>query len=491
MKHKYFLRGCLVWCLALRAGSGMAQTPTTSPFVAVDGSVATYYTMALRADGSLWSWGINRDGQLGYPTTTEISPTPQEVKILAATGPRTVWTQVTAGANTAFALRSDGSLWAWGTNYGRYGNGNQTSPGGTSPTAIPHPATAAAGTVWTQVEAGSVHTLASRSDNTLWAWGSNSSGALGDGSGLSQSAPILIPTPTGAAPGTRWTQLSCGSSYSMALRSDGTLWGWGENYFGALGVSTNQNSFTPVPITQIPAPAGAAAGTTWTRVVAGNDHTLAMRSDGSLWVWGNSGSTNLAMQRVAVPATAPASAQWVDFAAGYIFSGALLSDGTLWTWGSNLDGQLGLNSTTFQSTPRQEFTRSRWTKVTMGSSFTLALDPQGLVYGSGYNVQGSLGDGTTINRLTFKPSLAPVLAATAPRLLLAPQPTPNPAHDYLTLPDVAPTATLRLHDTQGRLMREARPVAGTVDVRGLAPGLYLLTVQEPGHTSRAARVVLE
>ncbi|UOQ53284.1 T9SS type A sorting domain-containing protein [Hymenobacter cellulosivorans] len=490
MKHSYLITGALAVCLALQTGTSRAQTAASSPYVTVAGTVSPdryACSLGLRADGTLWSWGVNQAGQLGYNTSGGLGayPTPQQIITPATATPGTVWTHFTIATNAVFALRSDGSLWAWGDIFGH----GPTGAYGSLPRLISPPSTAAPGTVWTQLSAGSRHMLALRSDHSLWTWG----GPTYTANGINQysNVPVPVPTPASAAPGTYWTHISAGDEYSMALRSDGTLWGWGNNYYGVLGVYQNQGAFKDLPPTQVPDPPTAAAGTTWTYVKAGNFLTAALRSDGSLWTWGG---TNVyePLKQIPIPSTAPASARWMAITVGDDCYGALLSDSTLWTWGGNSHGQLGIGVTTFQTNPIQEYRRSHWSTVAMGNQFSLAIDSKGDIYGTGFNGLGALGDGTTqTNRLVFTRSLSPLLAAAPPRTLPAPQASPNPAHDYLSVPGLAPTATLRLHDAQGRLVREARPVAGRLDVRGLSPGLYLLTVQEPGQASRAARVVLE
>ncbi|TGE21966.1 T9SS type A sorting domain-containing protein [Hymenobacter aquaticus] len=494
MPFRYPLPALLTGLLLAGFAAAQAQTPATSPYVAVDGANSTFTSLALRADGSLWSWGDNRYGQLGYATPNAArNAVPAQVPPPASAAAGTKWASFAVGSNYALALRTDGSLWVWGLDFGNYGTGTTSSVGGPAPVRVPEPATAAAGTTWTQVAVGNSHNVALRSDGTLWAWGLNSSGEVGDGTTTRRPTPIRIPTPATAAPGTTWTQLSCGASYTLALRSDGTLWGWGSNRFNELSMPLNQGTDLPVPPTQVPAPAGAAPGTTWVRVVAGSSHSVALRSDNTLWEWGPTPSTTTSrlVRPVPTPSGVAPGTQWTELGAGYGFSAALRSDGTLWGWGTSSIGQLGLGPAISAIVPTQEVTYSQWAHLSGASGYTLAIDQQGRVYGSGSNSFGELGDGTTTDHLTFKPSLAPVLAATAPRTLPAPQPWPNPAHDYLRVPNLAPAATVRLHDTQGRLVRDTRPTAGQVDVRGLSPGLYLLTVQEPGQASRAARVVLE
>lgn len=489
VKSYYFFRH---WAPVLAAAllGAAAQAQPTAPYLKVGGCSMGFGSMALRADGTLWGWGDNRHGQAGNGVVSNYRVVPTLVSRPAAAAAGTTWTDFTLSNVFAIGLRSDGTLWAWGDNYGSFGDGTQISH--FTPSLVPAPAAAAAGTVWTQVSSGATHTLALRSDGTLWGWGGNYFGTVGDGTSTDRLLPVLIPTPTGAAAGTTWTQVSCGAYHTLALRSDGTLWSWGNNVFGQLGHSMGQGTQTGLPTTLVPAPAGATPGSRWVRVVGGNDHTLALRSDGTLWSWGN-GYTGLTMNQIPTPTGAAAGTTWTEFAAGYIFSAALRSDGTLWTWGLNGYGQLAVNTTASYTTPQREFTRSTWSHVGAGSGHTLAVDLPGLVYGSGDNAQAELGDGTTTGRLLFARSLAPMLA-TAPAQPAAVQalPYPNPAREYCYLPGASAAANLRLHNALGQLVRETVPTADhSLDVRGLPAGLYLLTVQEPARPAYTVRVVVE
>src|SRR3989337_2999238 len=138
-------------------------------------------------------------------------------------------------------------------------------------TAFPSGATGE--TVKSQIAAGSYHTLAIKSDGTLWAWGYNYSGQLGDGTTSNKTTPVQIGT------GTNWSQIAAGGYHTLAIKSDGTLWAWGGNSFGQLGDGTSSDyKTTPVQI---------GTGTNWSQIAAGGYHTLAIKSDGTLWAWGN------------------------------------------------------------------------------------------------------------------------------------------------------------------------------------------------------------
>ena len=172
--------------------------------------------MVVHTDGSLWAWGDNSGGELGDGTIANES-TPEH--ILAGTK----WQSVAAGWADTFAIQTNGTLWAWGTNgYGQLGDGATTSLSPT-PEQIGYPYT------WKAVSSNAYHTLAIRSDGTLWAWGYNFQGQLGDGSTTNRSAPVQV----GSA--TNWVSISAGYFHSVGIRSDGTLWAWGDNSVRSAG----------------------------------------------------------------------------------------------------------------------------------------------------------------------------------------------------------------------------------------------------------------
>ena len=178
---------------------------------------------------------------------------------------------IATGSNHAVAIKSDGTLWAWGNN-GSGQLGDNTFLNRTIPEQV------GSVTTWSAVAAGSNFTVALRSDGTLWAWGNNGSGQLGDGTTTNQTTPAQIGTLT------TWKAVAAGTGFTLALRSGGTLWAWGSNGSGQLGDGTFGNRNTPEQIGSV---------TTWSAVAADSNFIIALRSDGTLWAWGNNGSGQL------------------------------------------------------------------------------------------------------------------------------------------------------------------------------------------------------
>jgi alpha-tubulin suppressor-like RCC1 family protein len=316
---------------------------------------AGYHTAAVKTDGTLWTWGYNRCGPLGDGTTTNRSSP------VTTAGAGTTWCQVSAGGYYhTTAVKTDGTLWTWGrNNFGELGDGTTTNR--SSPVT-----TAGAGTTWCQASAGGYHTVAVKTDGTLWTWGYNGSGRLGDNTTTDQSSPV-----TTAGGGTTWCQASAGYRHIAAVKTDGTLWTWGYNGYGRLGDNTTTDQSSPVTT--------AGGGTTWCQASAGYRHTTAIKTDGTLWTWGRNNcgqlGDNTTTNRSSPVTTAGAGTTWCQVSAGgYYNTTAVKTDGTLWTWGRNNTGQLGTGTTTDQSSPGTTAgAGTTWCQVSAGGGHTAAI----------------------------------------------------------------------------------------------------------------------
>jgi len=319
------------------------------------------HTVAIKTDGTLWMWGNNAHGQLGDNTTASRSTPRQEFTS------STNWKQVSGGRHTA-AIKTDGTLWAWGLNsYGQLGD-NTTANRSTPRQEF------TSSTNWKQVAAGYRHTVAIKTDGTLWAWGRGIDGQLGDNTLVEKNTPIQVGTAT------NWKQVVVAESRSIAIKTDGTLWAWGHNYFGGLGTGFGQ--------TKVSNPSQIGTATNWKQVSSAAYFAAAIKTDGTLWSWGDSANFIVGVGHfgdntsVAVRSTPiqefTSSTNWKQVScAGKQTSAstaAIKTDGTLWLWGSNSYGRLGDNTTEHRSTPRQEITSStNWKQVSGGYGHTACI----------------------------------------------------------------------------------------------------------------------
>ena len=332
-------------------------------------------------EGNLWTWGRNNNGNLGDNTIINRS-TPVTTFAGGAN-----WKQVSDGSYHTTAIKTDGTLWTWGRN--DFGNlGDNTIITRSTPVT-----TFAGGTNWKQVAGGGAHTAAIKTDGTLWTWGNNSSGQLGDNTTTDRSTPV-----TTFAGGTNWKQVTSGGSFTAAIKTDGTLWTWGNNSSGQVGDNTTTNRSTPVTT--------FAGGTNWKQVSCGGSHTAAIKTDGTLWTWGNNTDgrlgDNTTTTRSTPVTTFAGGTNWKQVACGFFHTSAIKTDGTLWTWGYNFNtGQLGDNTTTQRNTPVTTFAGgTNWKQVACGFYHTSAIKTDGTLWTWGVNSNGQLGDNAVISRST-------------------------------------------------------------------------------------------
>ena len=326
-----------------------STTARTAPVVVANGAATTAWTkiavgdqfaVALRAGtgsstttgGTLWAWGLNTNGQLGLGDQTNRS-VPTQV------GKDATWVGVWAGKSHVVALKTDGTLWAWGRNAeGQLGDLTttvRTAPvkvGGTDKTNT---------NTYISASAGGTHTLAILKDGSLYSWGDNTNGQLGN------AATSTTPVPTPAKIGSlTYLAVSAGANHSVAIDTTGKLWAWGSNSSGQLGNNSNGGT--------VNAPTQITTDSDWTIISAGGAHTLAVRSNGALWAWGANSDGQLGdgsgIDQIS-PIQVGTDRTWISISAGANHSAGLKADNSLWTWGRNTDGQLGNGKTVISVVP--------------------------------------------------------------------------------------------------------------------------------------------
>jgi alpha-tubulin suppressor-like RCC1 family protein len=284
--------------------------------------------------------------------------------------------KVGAGWGHTCAIKQDGSLWCWGWNgYGQLGDGTNTSRN--TPVQIMSSGV-------TSVSLGDSHTCAIKQDGSLWCWGNNYYRQLGDGTNTIRTTPVQIMS-SGVS------SVALGGYHTCAVKTDGSLWCWGRNDSGQLGDGTYTDRTTPVQIMS----SGVSS------VALGYAHTCAVRADGSLWCWGRNDSGQLG-DGTYTDRTTPVqimSSGVSSVALGGGHTCAVKTDGSLWCWGRNDSGQLGDGTWTGKNTPVQIMS-SGVSSVALGGGHTCAVKTDGSLWCWGYNNSGQLGDGTWTDKTT-------------------------------------------------------------------------------------------
>ena len=340
------------------------------------------------------SWGENTYGQLGHGSIGVDSDTPAQVSNLGDVK------TVQGGCAHSLALKNNGTVWAWGlNNVGSVGDGTATL----RQTPVQVKAGSAFLTDINSVSAGCIHNLALKSDGTVWVWGHNTDGEIGDGTKTHRYSAVEVKNSDGSAlSGIK--AVSASQNHSLALKEDGTVLAWGNNEYGELGNGTSgfyTGSPTPVQVENLN---GIKA------VAAGSYYSLALKEDGTVLAWGNNYDGILGNGTAGGFSDTPVQVSNLNgvkaVAAGGTFSLALKDNGAVFAWGKNSSGQLGDGTTTHSYTPVQVKETALWLEpvplqnvkaISAGRSHGLALKEDGTMRAWGNNEHGQLGDGTFDN----------------------------------------------------------------------------------------------
>ncbi len=323
------------------------------------------HTVALKSDGTVWAWGDNGQGQLGDATNANRSvaaPVPGVGGVVA----------VSAGDSYSVALKSGGTVWAWGYNYeGQLGDGTTLYARSTAVRVIGL-------TTIEAISSGLNHTVALKGDGTVWAWGGNGSGQLGDATLSNRNRPVQVAGLGGV------TAVSSGRNFSLAVKTDGTVWAWGDNSYGQLGDGTIARRTTAVRVSGLEDVVAVAAG---------HFHALALKDDGTVWAWGSNSSGQLG-DGTSTTRTTPVQMKGlngiVGLAAGSAHSVVLKGDGGVWTCGNNYSGQLGDGTYTKRPLPVLAHGVSGVLSVAAGQGCTVVLNSDGTLRGWGDNTNQQL-----------------------------------------------------------------------------------------------------
>ncbi|MFO0477358.1 MAG: T9SS type A sorting domain-containing protein [Bacteroidota bacterium] len=356
---------------------------TTAQSIACGG----WHSLGICNDSTVKAFGENATGQIGNGNTTDQS-TPFTVPGLSGI------IAVSAGGDQleahSMALKANGTVWSWGSNlYGGLGNASATG------TYVTAPVQALILTAAKAISVGGWHSAALKSDGTVWCWGWNTDGQLGDGTTTDKSIPTQVPSLTGI------TKIAAGTYHTLALKNDGTVWAWGDNVNGQIGNGTTGTDKTsPVQVSGL---------TNVVAIAAGRFFSMAVKSDGTVWTWGQNlygqlGNGNTTDSNVPVQVSGLTGITSAVAATGAFHVHALKNDGTVWSWGRNTYGNLGNNTIVDSNVPIQMTGFTSPIGMSAGTNFSLFYKADGTMWGTGRNSSGQLGDGTATQRNTASQS---------------------------------------------------------------------------------------
>ncbi len=339
---------------------------------------------AIMNDGTTWSWGLGSSGQLGNGSSTAAVSSP--VQVVGGLS----FQKVAAVNQSTYGLDVLGNLWGWGTNgFGNLGNN--------SVTAVSSPVLVVGNIKFTGLVQNPTMTYQNfyGLDNAgnLWGWGSGAQGQLGNG-----SSTAAVSSPVQVVGGLKFTQFSAyitlNNTAVWAIDTSQNMWSWGLQFSGNLGQNNSTSS--------VSSPVQVVGGIKWQKVIGGAAVVIGLDTSGNVWTWGQYGGANLNTVSSPVKIVGGIVAQ-------NVFSGGISSAGgehlfildysnNLWAWGSNLNGELGIGTTTSASSPVQVVGGIKWQSAVMinaGNNYALGVDTSGNLWGWGSNAYGNLGNGTT------------------------------------------------------------------------------------------------
>ncbi|HMI08147.1 MAG TPA: hypothetical protein VK528_11410 [Flavobacterium sp.] len=379
-KMKFFLAFSIVCFLASCSNDDQETLPIDSSpetagqfrdYKAI--AAGDFHAVSIRSDGTLWTWGRNQFGQIG--TIAEIGDAKEYPG--KQFGTDTNWAAVSATQFYSFAIKNDGTLWAWGTNsYGQLGIGGFGS--------APNPVQVGVDHDWKHVEAGEFSSVALKTDGTLWGWG--------DGRYCGFNVNSYFPIPVKIGTDSDWKSFAYGMDHAIAIKNNGTLWGWGSNLYSEVGDQGDS-----LGIRQI------GTDSDWKECSAGHMNSGAIKENGTLWMWGYNGygqiGNGTSGQQNVLPTQVGTDTDWKAITIGAYSCLGIKTNGTLWSWGSNSEFVLGINNTAMCTIPQQRGNDTDWESVSLGYHCGYALKSNHQLWACGISL--SLGLSSTTITQTF------------------------------------------------------------------------------------------
>ena len=465
-KIKYII--CLLFSLTL-VSNNLAQC-------VVDIEAGFYHNIVKKADGSLWVFGSGLNSELGNNLLND-----SNVPILLT--PQTNWQKIIADGFCTLAINNQGKLWVAGYNgYGGLGVGTTLSN-------IPTFQQVGTAANWKEVQTNRFFSIAVKTDNTLWGWGQNNYYQMGNNTCCSdQLSPIQIGTATD------WKTVTVpGGDSAFAIKNNGTLWAWGINTSGFLGNNATTTFSTPVQ---------RSPDTDWASLSGGRTHILAQKTNGTLWSWGDydEGATANDGFRCAYYDPCQVSADtWLTYSAGFRMSFGIKTNGTLWAWGQNDMGQLGIGITANKFEPVQIGSDNNWVKVSAGEFHAIALKSDGSLWVWGDNSAGQFGNGTNTNAVV--PLYIPF-----PNCTLSSQEfnlnnkslvvTPNPSKGNTTINYLTSSKpTIAIYSVLGVLQKtynaDNNEGSWNIATNDLPTGLYIVVLKDQEKIVAQQKLIIE
>lgn len=421
---------------------------------------------AIRTDGTLWAWGQNDFGALGDGTfITKKNP----IQI----GTDGNWKTLSCGDNNVAAIKKDGSLWVWG--FSIYPDKSNDSTFFKSNTPAPIDSSKDWQSIFVMKDV-----LAIKKDGTLWGWGNNWYGQLGNGTNKSSNKLKQIGIDND------WQNVFLGYYYSFGIKKNGTLWMWGLNRFVSPSLGNSRRN------SEITKPTQIGIDNDWSAIQFYRDGCIGLKKNGTLWIWDGQSQGCLYISKT-LPTQLGKDNDWRTLSVGMYgdFVMAIKNNGSLWAWGANHNGQLGNGTLIEKDAPIQIGSSFDWKSVSTGGLHTIACKIDGSIYSWGNNRVSQLGNGDT-QLVVTEPQQIPTndCVFPKPKTIEPFNLFPNPSSGFITIKgEDTDNADILIYNLVGQLVKMTKLQNKTFDVSELASGAYLLYIRTENQVLFAKKII--